>query len=149
MVLPYTEIRAAIGELTKSIDKSKNLDLSTAALNLQSIVSQLMSENDDLEHENKRLKSQLADAYQDQIVRSKLVKYRGIWVSDEETRSEIESNFMSISDAITEKMYCPRCYGKDSKLISLNGRLSRYDSGYGFYVECPVCGFSTVLYPGK
>lgn len=139
MKLPYTEVRSAIGALTKAIDKSKNLELSTAGIKLQSIISQLMSENDDLEHENKQLKDQLADAWQDKFDRSNLVKYKDIWIADEQTRSEIKSVGNQISDDLLTKMYCPRCFGKDAKLISLNG----FNGDYGYEVTCPVCRFST------
>lgn len=141
MVLPYTEIRAAVAALTKSIDKSKNLGLSTAAINLQSIISQLMSENDDLEHENKRLKEQLADARKDKFDRSNLVKYKGIWVANEQTRSEVKAAGNQINDDLLAKMYCPKCFANKDKLISLND----FENSDGFYVECPVCRYDRLI----
>lgn len=141
MKLPYTEVKSAIGALTKAINKSKNLELSTAALDLQSIISQLISEDDDLEHENKRLKDQLADAQKSQLDRSNLVKYKGIWIVNEQTRSEVKAAGNQINDDLLAKMYCPVCLGKDSRLVSLSGGYSQY----GYAVECPVCKFYTVL----
>ncbi|MBS0948303.1 hypothetical protein JK167_11470 [Levilactobacillus brevis] len=141
MKLPYTEVRSAIGALTKAIDKSKNLELSTAGIKLQSIISQLMSENDDLEHENKQLKDQLADAWQNQFDRSNLVKYKGVWVADEQTRKKIQLEDCEISDDLLTKMYCPRCLANKDQLISLND----FVNSDGFYVECPVCNFDRLI----
>ncbi|WP_039107007.1 hypothetical protein [Levilactobacillus brevis] len=141
MGLPYTEIRAVIDTLTKSIKKSKDLELSTAAINLQTIISQLMSENDNLKHENKRLKDQLADARQDHFDRSNLVKYKGIWVADEQTRKKIQLEDCEISDDLLTKMYCPKCLVDKDKLVSLND----FENSDGFYVECPVCRYDSLI----
>ena len=139
-MVSYNDVSSVLKDIRGLIQKSKDAELINRSLDLQRYVSEVMAENDDLKHENKKLKDEVADLNQKKLDRSELRKFKNFWVATPRIEQLMIDTSIPYSDNYLQFSYCPKCLAKDNKLVSLN---SRYLYGNIYNLYCPVCGFST------
>lgn len=108
----YTDIKELLKDAKNIATGANELQLKSLLLDIQDKVYDLQDENRDLREENHSLKNE-------KILESELYKEGMVW-----------------RRAGNEYRYCPKCYGKDDKLIVCDEYNNR-DFGHGY--ECPVC----------
>lgn len=110
--MAYGDIRDAFIAAKNFATGANDLQLKSVLLDLQDMVFELQDENRMLREENHSLKNE-------KILESELYKEGMVW-----------------RRVGNEYRYCPKCYGKDNKLIVCD-EYNNSDFGHGY--QCPVC----------
>ncbi|MFT8878871.1 MAG: hypothetical protein ABF913_04825 [Oenococcus sp.] len=116
MAVSYHDIKEMISDAKKLAKGINDSELNSKLMDLQGTVLDLLAENSDLRDENKELKK-------DRFNEDNLKKVGDFWKLPNR-----------------DYFYCPRCWGKDHKLIPCND----YEPAQGIKaLICPVCNYWT------
>lgn len=111
----YSDIKELLKDARDIATGANNLQLAGLLIDIQGKVYDLQEENRVLREENHELKNQ-------RITEDQLTKVGSFW-----------------KIAGKEYLYCPRCWGKDNKLVVCND--IKQTSAFTLEI-CPVCGFN-------
>lgn len=114
----YTDIKELLKDARDFAEGANDLQLKGKLLDIQGALYDLIDENRDLRIENERLKN----------------------VKITESQMKQVGSFWKIEDK--EYYYCPKCWGKDKRLV-----VCVFNKTYPVSTFlCPVCGFSSRYY---
>lgn len=142
MVVGYSDVSAILKDFGTLVKKSKDVEMNNKMLDLQRLVYDLIMEKGNLELQVKNLKMSLAKLNEDNLHRKELTRYKQFWVANESVKNQLKNrNGGIIDDNILQFVYCPKCYGNSSKLVSVeNVRWSG-----NLELICPVCQYHRII----
>lgn len=136
----YTEIRQIVKDISAWAKKNKDAEILDRVIDLQTNISDLHEENEDLKNKVRDLMDELANLSEQKNKQDHLSRFHDLYVDNDELL-EIKESEVPYSDSLLEHMYCPRCLQENNKLISVNVERRHLNETYG--LECPVCKFVT------
>ncbi|MDG2980899.1 hypothetical protein [Latilactobacillus curvatus] len=123
----YTDIKELLKDARDIASGANDLQLKGILLDIQGMVYDLQDENRDLREENHELKNQ-------KITEDDLIKVGNFWKKPDK-----------------EYLYCPKCWGKDDKLVVCNITMQGEQNRVGAVINekqygiCPVCRYMRLL----
>lgn len=107
----YQDIKQLMTDAKNLAEGANDLQLKSKLLDIQGYLYELQDENRELRLENEKIKNE-------KITESRLIKVGSFWKLPDK-----------------DYLYCPKCWGKDKKLIVCN-KGTLYDRDV---YQCPVC----------